>query len=384
MVPALNTFALLFLCQSLQTSGIDLAAFERDRILKGAKLWMAEPPITITAFPAARSAGGKNEFYSEGDYWWPSPVHPDSPYVQRDGMSNPENFVSHRLAMQRFSEAVSTLAAAFRLTKDERYALKAIEHLKAWYVDDSTKMLPHLKYAQAIKGRVKGRGIGIIDTIHLIEVARAAEVLFESDSFQESDRNAVRSWFAEYLSWMTTHQHGIDERETKNNHATWWVAQVAAFAHLTENEQILSYARERFKAVLLPGQMADDGSYPRELARTKPYNYSIFNLEGMALICQILSTKADPLWEFRLPDGRGIRKGVDFLFPFIKEKSLWPYRKDVSNFESYPARHSFLLFAGIAYNEPRYYELWKALNPDPVNAEVQRGFPIRQPILWLR
>ncbi|HEX9614974.1 MAG TPA: alginate lyase family protein, partial [Bacteroidota bacterium] len=89
---------------------VDVAGVDRERILKMAQVWIKEPPIGITAFPAARSAGGRNEFYSEGDYWWPDPAHPDSPYVQRDGMTNPDNFVKHRQLMVRFSQAVSTLA----------------------------------------------------------------------------------------------------------------------------------------------------------------------------------------------------------------------------------------------------------------------------------
>jgi len=368
----------------IQSVAPDVASIDRDRILEAAEQWMKESPVTITAYRALRSAGGRNEFYSEGDYWWPNPAHPDSPYVQRDGMTNPGIFVKHREAMVRFSKAVSTLAAAFRVTGDENYARRAIAHLTAWFVNDSTKMVPHLKYGQAIKGRVTGRGIGIIDTIHLIEVARAVEVLSDARSFEERDLQGVKQWFADYLNWMTTHPYGLDERETKNNHATWWVAQVAAFARLTENHELQDFACDRFKSVLIPGQMSKDGGFHHELGRTKPYNYSIFNLEGMVLICQMLSTDKDNLWRFELPDGRGVRKAVEFLHPYLNDKSQWPYPRDVMYFEFYPARHPFLLFAGIAYQEHKYINLWKNLGPDPSNAEVQRNFPIRQPVLWVK
>ena len=146
-------------------------------MLGAAERYLREPPVTVTAFPAARSAGGRHDFYSEGDYWWPDPRSPDSPYVRRDGETNPENFVAQRDAMRRLSQVVPALVAAFQITGDARYAGAAAAHLDAWFVNESTRMSPHLLYGQAIKGRATGRGTGIIDTIHLVEVARAAWVL---------------------------------------------------------------------------------------------------------------------------------------------------------------------------------------------------------------
>ncbi len=362
---------------------VDVAAIDRVRILTAAERWLHELPLTVTAFSSPRSAGGVHEYFSEGDYWWPDPKNPDGPYIQRDGMTNPDNFNNHREVMQRFSRAVSTLVAAYKVTHDEKYAAHAVKHLKAWFVDDATKMFPHLKYAQAIRGKVTGRGVGIIDTIHLMEVARAVEVLSGARSLSASDEAAFKKWFAEYLTWLTTHQYGIDEREAKNNHGTWWVAQVTTFAHLVNDTANLSFCRERFKAVLMPRQMAADGSFPEELRRTKPYNYSLFNLEGMAAICCVLSTSRDNLWEFTLADGRNMRKGMEFLYPYIVDKSKWPYPKDVMYFEYYPARQPSLLFAGLALNEQKYIEAWKKLEPDPTNEEVQRSIPIRQPVLWV-
>src|SRR5690348_6673482 len=65
-----------------------------------------QQPVTVTAETSPRSAGGKNDFFSEGDYWWPDPNNPDGPYIQRDGMTNPDNFTAHRKAMIRFSKIV--------------------------------------------------------------------------------------------------------------------------------------------------------------------------------------------------------------------------------------------------------------------------------------
>jgi hypothetical protein len=362
----------------------DIRAIERGRLLPAADRFLNEPPVTVTASRSPRSAGGPHDFFSEGDYWWPDPANPDGPYIQRDGMTNPDNFVAHRRAMIRLATIVPTLTSAYRLTGDERFAVHAMTHLRAWFVDEATRMAPHLRYAQAIHGRATGRGTGIIDTIHLVEVARSVEWLARSRSAREADVRAVHRWFADYTAWLTTHEYGIAERDAKNNHGTCWVLQVAAFAHLAGDRALLASCRDRYRQVLVPDQMAADGSFPLELKRTKPYGYSLFNLDAFAGICQVLSSGGtEDLWRWSLPDGRGMRRAVQFLYPYMRDKSSWPFARDVMYFDQWPVRHPSLLFAGLAYGEPRYLDLWSSLDGSPTTEEVIRNLPIRHPMLWV-
>jgi hypothetical protein len=357
----------------------DIRAIERGRVLKAAERYLTEKPITVTAASSPRSAGGRHDFFSEGDYWWPDPKNPDGPYIQRDGMSNPDNFVEHRRAMIRLSLIVPALAAAYKLTRERKYAEGAARHLRAWFVDGETLMNPNLLYAQAIKGRYTGRGIGIIDTLHLVEVARAAWQI----DLSAADLAGVKHWFAAYLEWMTTHPYGIAERDAKNNHGSCWVTQVAAFAQLTGNGELTAYCRSRFKTVLIPNQEAPDGSFPQELRRTKPYGYSLFNLDALAIAAQTLTTRKDDLWKWRLPDGRGMARAVEYMYPYILDKKKWPLPPDVMYDKEWPVRQPSLLFAGLALNKPEYLALWRRLDPDPTVEEVLRNFPVRQPLLWV-
>src|SRR5258708_24747311 len=173
----------------LAAGKFDLQVIERARVLKAADAYLKDQPITITASASPRSAGGKHDFFSEGDYWWPDPKNPDGPYIQRDGLTKPDNFVAHREAMMRLSVQVPALCAAWNITKERRYADHAAKHLRAWFVDETTRMNPNLQYAQAIHGRTTGRGTGIIDTIHLVEVVRGASVIEESGALSATDRN---------------------------------------------------------------------------------------------------------------------------------------------------------------------------------------------------
>ena len=365
------------------TSSLDVARFDRTRVLKAANDYLKERPITITASHSPRSAGGVHDFFSEGDYWWPDPQNHDGPYIQRDGRTNPNNFVDHRRYLMRLSVQVPALVAAWKLTKDKRYAEHAVEHLRAWFINETTRMNPNLQYAQAIHGRFTGRGIGVIDTIHLVEVARAIEVLKDSQALKMTDLGGLIHWFNDYVEWMTTSKNGSDERDAKNNHGTCWVMQVAAFAHLVGNEELLAYCRNRFKTVLVPNQIAADGSFPEELRRTKPYGYSLFNLDAMTTVCEILSTPKDNLWTFTLADGRGVARAVQYMYPYIKDKKSWPLKPDVMYDEQWPMRHSSLLFAGLALKRSEYLELWKTLPADSSVDEVIRNFFIRQPVLWV-
>jgi hypothetical protein len=361
----------------------ELTRHERPRVLRLARQYLREAPKTITSAPAPRSAGGLHDFYSEGDYWWPAPANPNGPYIRRDGESNPDNFVAHRELLMLLSIQVPALVAAWLLTKDRAYSEHAIAHLRAWFITSSTRMNPNLEYAQAIHGIDTGRSIGIIDTVHLVEVAQSALILQRAGGISIPDRDGVHAWFSEYLEWLTKSDRGVQERNQKNNHGSCWLLQAAEFATYTDNTLVRDDCRSRFKNILVPEQIASNGSFPLELARTKPYGYSLFDLDILGMCAQVLSDRKDDLWTYRLADGRGLNFAFRFMFPFIEDKSKWPYRHDIEYFNNLPVRQPSLLFAGLAYRCPQYLDLWQRLEPDPTVPEVIRNHPIRQPLIWL-
>jgi hypothetical protein len=355
---------------------------DRQRIISAATKAVAQSPVTITSFPTTRSAGGLHDFFSQADYFWPNPKDPNGPYINRDGQSNPENFDEHRKAVVAFSIQMPALTAAWLLTNDRRYAQKACDHLRAWFVAAATRMNPNLQYAQAVQGVSTGRSYGIIDTLHLVEVARAASFLMDG-MLSVQDGTAVKAWFASYLDWLSNSDPGIKERDATNNHAFCWALQASEFARLAGNEATSKEVYRRYREILLPNQMAEDGSFPRELTRTKPYSYSIFNFDVLAGLCQSLKGLwPDPLL-FRLADGRGLCPAAEFIYPYLKDKSAWKWAEDVEHFDALPVRSPGLLFAGIACPGQNYIDLWKVLNPDPTDKEIIRNYPIRQPLLWV-
>ncbi|TLD69907.1 hypothetical protein FEM03_14320 [Phragmitibacter flavus] len=357
---------------------------DRERILTAAEAVLAKMPFSITFDRSPLSEGGPDEFFSMSDHYWPDPAKADGkPYIMRDGQSNPGNFNQHRETLMAMRDATSVLAAAYWLTKDERYAAKAVEMLKVFFLDEGTRMHPSLDHAQAIIGKpTPDRGTGLIDTLHLVEVPLSVLTLRNSKAMKVEVFDGLRQWFADYTSWLVSSSKGKNEAKAINNHAVAYWLQVASFATLTENEALLVECRRQFKEVFIGVQMAVDGGFPLELGRTKPYAYSIFQLDNMTALCQLLSSSSDNLWTFTTSDGKCMRRAMAFLYPFLADKSSWPLKPDVHAWEGWPVRQSALLFGGIAFHEDKYLRLWRSLNADPEAFEIRRNNAITQPFLW--
>ena len=361
---------------------LDIRAIERRRLLPQAEALLAAEPRTIAAIPAPRSPAGPQDYYSEGDYWWPDPANPGGPYVRRDGRSNPDKFDGHRDALIAFGRTVPALAALWDLTGEVRFANAAMRHLAAWFIDPETRMNPNLDHAQAIIGVNSGRAIGVIDTLQIVEVARAAALFARHDApGYAAIRAGVEGWFASYLGWLTTSRFGTEERDEENNHGSCWLLQAASFAALLGRDDILADARSRLKTIIIPTQIAPDGRQPLELARTKPYAYSLFNLDVLTASAWLLG--GGELIGWKTPDGRSIGGAIAWMAPFIADKAKWPLPPDIEYWDGFPVRQPSLLFGGLAQKRGDWLALWQRLNPDPAIGEVVRNFPVRQPLLWL-
>jgi hypothetical protein len=375
----------LLLSQTKPTSRPDVAAIDRDRILTQANTYLTEAPNPITSHLCPRSAGTPHDFYSEAEDYWPDPANPTGPFAQRADTPNPDAFIEHRDALLNFSICVPALTAAFVLTNESRYAQQALVHLHAWFVDPATRMTPSLLYGQTIRPAKTGRPEGVIEAVHLAEVVQCIPFLMNSEAFTESDRASVKKWFADYFEWLNTSRLAGLARDNKSHHGTSWLLQAAAIARLNEvtDDAPLTTLRHQYKSSTIRAQILADGTFPRELTTPNPYRNTLFNLDMFAGICVLLSTRFESVWDYELQDGPGMRTVIARMFPYIQNRGSWPYRADATRFNELPIRPPSLLFAARAYNRPEYAELWKTLKPDPASPELQRTFPIRQPLLWV-
>ena len=100
----------------------------------------------------APPSGDKHDYMSIAPYWWPNPNTPNGlPYVRRDGEVNLErDQTSDRRRLDDLVRGVTTLALGYFFTGREDYAAHAARLMRAWFLDDATRMNPHLRYAQAV------------------------------------------------------------------------------------------------------------------------------------------------------------------------------------------------------------------------------------------
>lgn len=150
---------------------------------------------SVTGKEGLAPSGDKHDYVSLSRYWWPNPDTPDRlPYVYKDGRSNPELNHYDRNTLGNMCAAVNTLSLAFFYSEEEKYAQKAVEILRAWFLDKDTRMNPHLEYAQFIPGKndSKGRPEGLIDSYSFVDMLNSIQLLNGSPGYTlQEDRKSV-------------------------------------------------------------------------------------------------------------------------------------------------------------------------------------------------
>jgi hypothetical protein len=254
--------------------------------------------------------------------------------------------------MGRLIQNVKALGLAFFFTGKEAYGSRAAKLLRSWFLDDATRMNPHLKYAQSVPGRNVGRGAGIIETHNLPELIDAVELLHGSESWTGADEQRLRAWFSAYLTWLLDSQEGKTEAKAANNHGTWYDVQVASYALFVGRDQLAKTVFADFPAKRIARQIEPDGRQPHELQRTQSWGYSLFNLEALFNVASVAAQLDLDLWNYETGDKRSIRKSLDWLLPFATGEKKWPYEQ-ISAVQ--PEKLAPLLRrAAIRYREPAY------------------------------
>src|SRR6478735_4831843 len=148
-------------------------------LLQEADKMLAMKPGSVMDKSFAPPSGNKHDYMSLAPYFWPDLTKPDSlPYIRKDGQRNPMiDKITDKKNLVDIGRVSHMLALAYAFSNDEKYAKKAADFLRVWFIDPATKMNPNLTYAQAVLGVNDGRGIGIIETVGLTSVVDAMGML---------------------------------------------------------------------------------------------------------------------------------------------------------------------------------------------------------------
>ena len=324
-------------------------------------------PVSVMEKKSTPVSGNKHDYMSQAPYFWYDSSKPNGlPYLRRDGERNPEIYkITDRTYLGKIDNACRILSLAWYFTGNPKYAAKAATLLQTWFINDDTKMNPHLDYGQAIPGINSGRGIGIIETIALTGIADAAILLEGSPSWTASNANLLKQWYAQYLQWMLTSKNGMEEHAAKNNHGTWYYAQAIDFALFTGNKnkavELINESKKR-----LDSQLTTEGKQPLELERTNGLGYSTMNLHGWFTVATLSDKAGIDLWNYKTPAGVGIQTAFDWLQPFAMGNSSWPYQQ-ISPYDKKSEWYPLLLQAAKGFKKNGYLETAALINKEDMN-----------------
>ena len=298
------------------------------KLITDADKALAVIPPSVMQKTKVPPSGDKHDYMSIAPYYWPNPATKDGlPYQRKDGKVNPESreeSANDTLRARLVGTTVETLALGYYFTGDEKYAEHAAKVLRTWFLDPTTKMTPHFRFAQAVPGVNDGRGTGILEARGLADAADAAILLVGSKYWSDADQQALLAWAAAYFEWLTTSKNGQDEHAAKNNHGTWYDVQAVKWALVLGRKDKASEICAEAATRRIGVQIQPDGKQPLELARTASFSYSCFNLRALSALAGLGEHAGVDLWKHRSADGRSLVAALDFLVPYLgKNPKPW-------------------------------------------------------------
>ena len=199
--------------------------------------------------------------------------------------------------------------------------------LRTWFLAPATKMNPNLDHAQFIPCKYDGRAIGIIDfsQSYTSVVDALALLATGAPGWTKADRTGMTRWNSDFLDWLVDSDFGKQEGAAANNHGTFYDMQVAALAYATGDTGLARRTVRDAAAKRLDPQIAGDGSQPQELARTRSWHYSTFDLVAYTRLAAVGRHVGVNLWAHQGPDGQSLFKAVDYLLPAATGAAPWTH-----------------------------------------------------------
>lgn len=319
-------------------------------------------PLSVMMKDKTPASGDKHDYMSQARYYWLDTSKPGGrPYVNRDGVTNPEINRLDRVRLGVTADRIKTLSLVWYFSGDEKYARKATELIRVWFLDKATAMNPNLEYAQVAPGHNndKGRSYGLIDTYSFVEMLDAVALLEKSESFSKKDSRNLKKWFANLTDWMLKSPQGIEEANAANNHSVAYDAQIAAFALYTGDKTTAEKVIRELPERRVFSQIKPDGTQPHELSRTLAYHYSNYNIEHFIDIMLMAKNIGIAVDKAVSDQGSNFYKSIDFLAGYVgKDVSQWPY-KQISGWDGATQNVCKSLYRAAAHlladaDEPEY------------------------------
>lgn len=326
-------------------------------LLTAADAMLEEGPFAVTEKTKLPPSRNPHDYASYSRYWWPDPTKKDGlPYIRRDGETNPQSQsldASDRQRIGALGENTETLGLAYYFSGEEKYAKKAAQLLRVWFLDPETRMNPNLNHAQCRPGHNTGSKSGVLDGRLMLKAFEASLLIGDSNTLSAEEKQGLKNWAEEYFDWLTKNQLALKEAASKNNHGSYYDLQALYLALYIEKEEQAKNIAQNFYANRVLKQIHPDGAMPEEIARTRPLFYSMYNLHAMFLVAHLAQKVAVDIWKANDPSSR-LSAGLDFLVPYAHPEKSWPSPEvgKVDRMALFP----ILLMANRAYPSKDYIQ----------------------------
>jgi len=250
-----------------------------------------------------------------------------------------------------FTARVQNLTLAWYFSGEQKYADKAASLLRTWFITPQTRMNPNLNYAQGVPGISPGRNAGVLDGRYFsTRIVDSLVLLRGNPAWTDNDEQQMRAWMQDYLTWLQGSKIAKKEGRTENNHGNWYVTQVSGVAWYLGDKALIGDMAKLMKSKL-DVQLKPDGTQPAELARTRSFHYSYFNLQAISMMAVLAQKNGIDLWHYRTSQGGSVLKSLDFMARFTDPALPWPY-KSLDQIRVRPV--PLLSWADNATGEKRY------------------------------
>lgn len=315
-------------------------------------------PFRVTDKSILPPSGNPHDYHSRAGYYWPNPDTKDGlPWVCRDGELNPTSRESDQGRLLDLSHAVQTLTLAHFFFGGSMEARKVVFLLTEFFINPETRMNPHLEYAQSIPGIWDGSGWGIVSSRLLVPIADSIAMLEATGAIEPTTLELLKGWMATYLLWLLESENGRAEADRPNNHATIYDYQVVALARFTGQHYIAKRVLSEVPARRIDFQLEQTGKQMWEIARRNAFAYSVANIDHLIELGLMARHYDIDLLGHASPDGRSIRRSLDFLIPFSIGEEEWRWERAGHEKASGENWAPVLLKAAFAFKDPIYREV---------------------------
>lgn len=279
------------------------------KLMKQADKALLAGPFSVMQKNNIPPSGNKHDYFSVPPYSGTG-----------DGLTNPRWYVDYdRVPLEKFTQSLETLALAYFLTGEQKFANKAVVLIREWFLNPETSMNPDLEFAQ------KNTWVGVVDTRFLSRIIDGIGLIQNSGYWNKEDQNLMVEWCSQFTKNV---QKRTDKEHMNRGHniSSWYHVQMASIALFSGDTVMAKTMIERTKA-RIDTALNKSGGFKEEWPRTRSLSYSCFHSFALFNLASMGEQVGIDLWNYKTSDGRSFQQALEYISMHsgIANAKKWPH-----------------------------------------------------------